>query len=378
MRLRRRFVWNRKALAFAGLYLAVAVLTFGLLYVTGPFATRAFTVTTVPGQDSRAGGSLVAWLFRYVARANPEIPKQMLRAGLPLISFAEDVESGRTAPASFLSTLSRLLSGVDPDDPASFIEAQFPSIALSGERPRIARSGLPTPGEAPEVLFRLPGSSGERPAPIVIASAKPVVAVYHTHARESYLPEMGGKISQPDDAHTNDPSINTTRVGQELVQALQQLGTGAVHSATVHDAEGKLAAYVRSEATVQSLLRQYPTLKVLIDVHRDSQLRPQTTMLIRGHLMAKIMVVLGNDNKDWRKNFDFATEFIAALEALYPGLSSGIYPKPGRFNQHYSPEALLLEIGGVQNNLDECLRSARAAAEALAQVLRARKLVPGA
>lgn len=372
LRLSTRFKWNRKALRFAGLYAALAVVTFGLLYVTGPLAGRVEPAMTQPGTDSAPGSALGRRLCRYVIAVNPDLPKQILKAGLPLISFVEDIESGRSAPASLMSTVSRLLSGVDPDDPVSFIEAQFPSIVLSGERPRMAQIQQGAAGPVPEVLFRLPGSSGGRPAPTVIASTRPIAAVYHTHARESYLPEMGGKSSEPDDAHTDDPNINTTRVGQELVQTLQQLGVGAVHSAAVHDAEGKLAAYVRSESTVQSLMRQYPTLKALIDVHRDSQLRPQTTVLIRGHLMAKIMVVLGNDNKDWRKNFDFATEFIAALEALYPGLSSGIYPKPGRFNQHYSPEALLLEIGGVQNNLDECLRSARAAAEALAHVLKSR------
>jgi stage II sporulation protein P len=355
---------------FAGLYAALAALTFGLLYVTpvGP----AQPVTAQRWAGSAPPGTVAHRFFRYVVATDPGIPRRILKAGLPLMSFVEDMESGRNAPASLVSTISRLISGVDPDDPASFIEAQFPSIILAGERPRIGLMRAPATGPAPEVLFRLPASSGERPAPAVVPSARPVIAVYHTHSRESYLPEVGGNRSEPDDAHSEDPNINTTRVGLELVRALQQLGIGAVHSAAAHDAEGKLAAYVRSETTVQSLLRQYPSLRALVDVHRDSKLRPQTTVLIRGRLMAKIMVVLGNDNRDWRKNFDFATEFIAALEALYPGLSSGIYPKPGRFNQHYSPEALLLEIGGVEDNLDECLRSARAAAEALAHVLKTR------
>lgn len=355
-----------------GVYAALAGAALMVLWSGGPYAGPVMPVMTSPGRVAQAEFAA----FRYVVSMFPGLPKTALRAGLPLVAFVEDIESGYRAPLTLTGAFSAFFAGVDLEDPRTFLEAQFPAMGLVSEKAPAKTALQSSPVlPVPEAIFRLPASTQAPPPPVLLASSSPVVAVYHTHTRESYLPEMpGGRALKPDDAHTDDPTINMTRVGQEVVKTLQQLGVPAVHSAAVHDKDGKLAAYIRSETTVQSLMKQYPSLKVLLDLHRDSQLRAHTTVLIRGRLMAKTMVVLGNDNKDWRKNYAFATAFIRVLEEKNPGLSSGVFPKPGRFNQHYSPNALLLEVGGVENSLEESLASARAIAQAIAQLVLAKAI----
>jgi len=298
-----------------------------------------------------------------------------------VIAFVEDKEELLPGPTGIFRQLVRMLLSIDPGDPRSFLEAQIPSLcvldravgASSGIRPAVTgvagkASALDDPGVDAEVIFSLPPGGKQSPTPVG-PDAPPLVVVYHTHALESYLPELSSKAVRPEDAYTADSSLNMTRVGAEMVKALRERGVPALQSTTVHDKDGRLAAYVRSGQTIQALQKQYPSLRVLVDVHRDSQARMQTTVLVRGQYMARIMVVLGKDNEEWRKNYDFASGFIKVLEDKYKGLSLGVYPTPGRFNQHYSPYALLLEMGGVDNNLDEALRSARAAADALAHLL---------
>lgn len=373
MKLRHRLKLTKRTLLFGGVYVTLVVLMFAVVTLQ-----QRDSMVAVPAMARRAERAAPRFtVFQYLFSLQPDIPKSALRAGLPLIAFVEDIESSRKAPETFIAALGLFFTGVDPDDPRTFLDAQIPGLALYGvgRAPGTPASAIVRPAEITDAIIRLPGASTRQPVPEIVASRDPLVLVYHTHATESYLPELGpSRALRPDDAFSLDSEINMTRVGRELVRELQQRGVPAIHSPAVHDLEGRLGSYIRSADTIQAILKQYPTVKILLDVHRDAALRPQTTALVRGQLMARIMIVLGKDNADWQKNYDFAVAFIDRLEAAYPGLSLGIYPKPGRFNQHYSPFGLLLEMGGVENSLEESLRSARAAADALAQLVRAESI----
>src|SRR5699024_11842866 len=81
-----------------------------------------------------------------------------------------------------------------------------------------------------------------------------------------------------------------------------------------------------------------------------------------------ILVVVGAKHENYEKNLEYATQLHYLLEEKYPGLSRGVYPKKGAgsngvYNQDISENALLLEMGGVDNHLDELYRSADALAE---------------
>ncbi|MCR4398194.1 MAG: stage II sporulation protein P [Firmicutes bacterium] len=226
---------------------------------------------------------------------------------------------------------------------------------------------------AAAVIAKMPGSGPAQPFP-----GGPAVGIYHTHARESFLPELPeSDVLNPDDAHSSDPAFNVIRLGRETAYTLNaKFGVGTVHSPEIHDLEGKLGAYIRSETTVRSMIGKYPSVKVLLDMHRDSQPRERTTVEFKGGTYARVMVVVGTDNPSWRENERFGTELLRTLDGLVPGISSGVYPKPGDFNQGYCSGALILEVGGVENTLEECLRTCRVIAQAVAELLRAGR-VPG-
>ncbi len=363
MRLRRRSPIKR-VFRVASVYMMLVVMMFGVARLL-PGRSHVVPVMSPARTQHAPVQSFVKWLTAIY----PELPEASLRLGLPRFWYVEDIERTAVRSRSFWGMLGEFVTGVDPDDPTSLVRLHFPAglgASVSYQTPVPYTPPVPqTP--AAEAIVRVPLAAAR---PAAGSTDSPLVFVYHTHARETYLPEMASsKPLKPEDAHTDDLEISVVRVGRELVDALKELGVPALHSTEVHDREGRLGSYVRSEATLQSVIGRYPSIQILLDVHRDSQLRSHTTLLAQGHTMAKIMVVLGSDNQAWRQNYDFAVSLMNVLETEYAGISRGIFPKPGRFNQHYSPYALLLEFGGVENTLEEALRSARAVAYAIAAVV---------
>lgn len=372
---RKRLVRNwRLALAYAGtvvltllLIAPVRRLPFRSVVVVAPsFPERDGSAAPVPGARALRLETLAGELRKLLLR-------QAIRACLPWPSIVEEAGDERT----FLE---------------EFRDAVLPVFGLRAGPPGLLAGGIPAMGYSKiDVYMAAPpagtgSSQGEssvtaitRMPPAGSAPAfpgGPVVGVYHTHAYESFLPELPeANVMRPDDAHSQDLAFTVVRVGREIASTLNtRYGIGAVHSTEAHDREGKLGAYVRSEETVCRVLRDYPSVKVMLDVHRDSQPRERTTVEYRGLTYARVMVVLGTDNPGWKKNEEFAKELLATMEAKCPGISAGTYPKPGRFNQHHCAGGLVLEIGGVENTLEECLRTSRIIAEALASLVRGGKV----
>lgn len=266
---------------------------------------------------------------------------------------------------AWLDSTLRWVSGMRLGDVRSLLDVQLPVLAaIPFDQYLPASVGDVMPGS---VLLNLPpGSAVVEPPRVEDVPLR--VGIYHTHARESFLPELG--LDRGADAHTNDMDITVVRIGQELASLLSHTyGIGVVHSTEVHDADGKVGSYIRSENTVKRMLKEYPGLLFLFDVHRDSALRPQTTTTIEGETMARVMILLGTQHDGWRDNYAVAKNFIEIMESLYPGLSIGIYTRQSRYNQHLSSGALLLEIGGVENTMEECLRTAQALAEVIARMV---------
>jgi len=202
----------------------------------------------------------------------------------------------------------------------------------------------------------------------------PLVAVYHTHSREGFLPELdAAEVERLKGAYSDDLDRTVVRCGRALAAALARLEVPAVLSERVHDREGRIGAYVRSEATVKALLRAYPSLRLLLDLHRDSQGRDTTTVtLVGGQPAARLLLVVGKKNPHFEANYALALRLVRLAESEYPGLTRGIFPKRDRYNQHLSPYAALVELGGIENTMEEAVRSARLLAQVVALELRDR------
>lgn len=313
---------------------------------------------------------------------NPQVffgawAKSALANALPFVALTADTAK-KGPPASLGVSLLQLFTGFNLADPFSWISTQLPWLEILGSsEPEWVAPPSPAPGTREgEQVFPTPVPREEEIQPPVLTGKEPLIGIYHTHSRESYLPEFPNyKRLKPDDAHTYDLSKTVVRVGEELARTLnEKYGLGVVQSRYMNDREGKLGAYVRSLVTAQKLLKDYPTIRILLDIHRDSQRRAVTTATIGGQPVARVMLVIGKYREagepSWEPNDAFAHEIVRVMDAKYPGLSRGIYYENYRFNQHLLPGSVILEVGGVDNTLEESLRAARLMADVLAEVIR--------
>lgn len=208
-----------------------------------------------------------------------------------------------------------------------------------------------------------PSSQNQTPGPQTSpGSTASLVGIYHTHNAESYTGD-GGPERRPGE------NGDVVTVGATLKNALEKKGIPTVHSLQIHDAVDFNHAYNRSVVTATQLLQNNPSLKLLIDLHRDG-LPPnvgKVTTTIQNKKVAKVMIVIGQKNPHWGKNLEIAQQLMAIAEKKYPGLfdTQITYASDARYNQHLADGALLFEIGSQLNTLEE----ANGAAEALADVL---------
>jgi stage II sporulation protein P len=223
-----------------------------------------------------------------------------------------------------------------------------------------------------------PSSIEPKPIPPIAqpprAAGRNVAFVYQSHNQESYLPELQG-VKDPDKAY--DPQTNVTKVGLRLAQKLEQEGIGAVHSDKNYPAIEKgfnyYYSYKYSLKTLQEASSSHPDLKFYFDIHRDSQRREKTTVRINGKDYAQIYFIIGGKNPNWKENEQFASQIHQTVEAKFPGISKGSFAKAGEgngvYNQTFSTNSILIEIGGVDNTLEECYRTADALAAAISEVI---------
>lgn len=192
-------------------------------------------------------------------------------------------------------------------------------------------------------------------------NGRKVVEIYHSHNRESYLPYLKG-VTDPDLAYHS--KINITKLGERMVEDLADKGIGSSLDKT--DIMGNLnnkglnyaKSYQESRKSVQTALANNKDLEYLIDIHRDSKRKKHTTITIKGKEYAKIAFVVGGNNPNYEKNAALANKIHKALEKKYPGISRGVMKQGGSshngiYNQDLSGNAMLLEIGGVDNTFEE-------------------------
>ncbi|XID95406.1 stage II sporulation protein P [Paenibacillaceae bacterium WGS1546] len=311
-----------------------------------------------PGPDSTfQAGKMAAFLLRYATDLNPNDPKSLIAAEMPGMDRGSTVllRPGRGEPEAPVDH--EPLEDLGPDDAEPL---------PTGQSPDNLPENPPESGEAP------PGTEGREEAPP--AGGEQVVFIYHSHNRESFYPELGADVKSPD-----SKTVNITNVGKRLADQLEKLGVGASHSSkdypTSIEGYNWNNSYKYSRQTVKQALASNGELRFFFDIHRDSQRRGKTTATIDGKDYAQVYFIVGHRNPDWRENEAFANRIHEKLEEQYPGLSRGVWGKTaangnGEYNQSLAPNSVLLEIGGVDNTLEECYRTADALAGIIAELAR--------
>jgi stage II sporulation protein P len=193
------------------------------------------------------------------------------------------------------------------------------------------------------------------------------IFIYHTHNMESFLPLLKN-TTNPKEAITSDERANIVGLGKYLTSKLINNGLKVHHDKTNINQEllnrgwNYSASYTVSNEIVSAATSKYPNLGYFIDIHRDSARKGKTTKIIDGKAYAKLYFIVGKENKDYKKNLAFAEKLNAQIENKYPGISRGVFLKTtadgnGVYNQDVSDRAILIEVGGVDNNLDELNRT---------------------
>ena len=222
----------------------------------------------------------------------------------------------------------------------------------------------------------------ENPLPFGVEkdSPDPQILIMHTHATEDYRLSAGLWYSPGDGARTTDTNLNMCAVGRVMADTLNAAGLNTLHDETLNDYPSYTGSYANSRAVVQRYLAQYPSIKVVLDVHRDaieteggSRMAPVCT--VDGRQAAQVMIICGCDNggsvqlPNWRQNLRFAAAWERSMEGMYPGFTRPVLFSYRFYNQDLTTGSLLIEIGGHGNNLNEALYAGQLAANGLVQAL---------
>lgn len=207
----------------------------------------------------------------------------------------------------------------------------------------------------------------------------PQVLIMHTHTTESYEPYSRDYFDTQSTSRTTDNENNMAKVGQVLTETLRENGIFAIHDTTQHDYPSYNGSYDRSAETVKAYLKKYPSIKIVLDIHRDAieredGTRIKPTTVVNGKKAAQMMIISGCDDgsmgmPNWRENLKFSAALQNALETKYPTLMRPILFCYRKYNQNLTTGSILIEVGGHANALDEAVYSAKLLGETLSEML---------
>lgn len=206
------------------------------------------------------------------------------------------------------------------------------------------------------------------PVELDFSGDDPRILIIHTHATESYTQEDGWRYNASGNYRTLDENFNMLRVGEKMAEILNGQGIPTLHDRTLHDYPSYNGSYSNALETIKDYLERYPTIEMVIDVHRDAletddgrQLSTHTT--VNGQSSAQIMLVVGTDegglnHPDWQDNLSWALKLQCRMDALYPGLARKLSLREERFNAHLTAGSILVEVGTAGDTLADALAAA--------------------
>lgn len=210
-----------------------------------------------------------------------------------------------------------------------------------------------------------------------VHGSAPLVLILHTHTQESYLDEgctyVEGALS--DATFSKDADQNMIAVGRALCNRLAEKGIPALHCTVDHMKDGRLqGSYDRAAESIANYLRLYPSIRLVIDLHRDAVLtRDGAYIKSEGGgdgNAAQILPVVGTDGNgtehpNWERNLSLALQLQRALNSEEEGICRPVLLRSASYNQEMAPYALLLEIGTGGNSLEQAKRTAQMLGDAL-------------
>ncbi len=215
----------------------------------------------------------------------------------------------------------------------------------------------------------------------------PTVLVVHTHGTECYAQSEHSFPSADKDGYygyytddeytrSTDTTKNVIAIGDAFCQTLAENGISTIHCRIMHDKDDYNSAYANSRKSIKGYLEKYPSIKYVIDIHRDSLGGEggEKIKTLSDSGSAQVMLVAGcNGNgviyHNWKENLSLALKYKKVMDDNEPSLSRPIYLRYSRYNLDLITGSLLLEVGSCANTFEEALEAAILSAECFAKLL---------
>ena len=216
-----------------------------------------------------------------------------------------------------------------------------------------------------------------RPLTWDLTGDEPSVLILHTHATESYTRSAGEVYQESAAFRTLDERYNMISVGDRLAELLEAGGVRVIHDRTTHDYPSYSGSYSHARAALDGWLEQYPSIRLVLDIHRDASgdndSQMKTYAAVDGRDSAQLMLVVGTNasgtnHTGWEENLALALKLQTQLERSAPGICRDINLRAQRFNQDKSPGALLVEVGAAGNTHAEAITAAEVLARGILEL----------
>lgn len=224
--------------------------------------------------------------------------------------------------------------------------------------------------------------SGYLPNFTVEDTDEPLVLIYHTHTTESFEPFVRDKYDSSFNYRSTDSTKNMVMVGDAIQAELEAQGIRVIHASDIHDYPSYNGSYARSRETIVPILEKYPSIKVVLDIHRDAisgeGYAYQPFVEVDGREAAQVMIISGCDDgtlgmPNYMENFHFACCLQRKLESDHEGFTRPILFDYRHYNQDLTNGSLLIEIGSHGNTLQQAQFSGQLLGRSLGELLNSMK-----
>ncbi len=211
-------------------------------------------------------------------------------------------------------------------------------------------------------------------------TSSPQVLILHTHATETFLDTDADVYSKSYKSRTTDNEKNMVKIGSIIAKELNDAGIVTIHAKNQHDYPEYTGSYSRAANTICSYLKKYPSIKIVLDLHRDALSvgsdKVKLVTKINGEKAAQVMLVMGSQSGSvtnfpkWQENLKLAVRLQKIMENKYPTLARPITLNSSNYNESLTTGSLLIEFGTDANSLAEAKYSALMVADCLETLLK--------
>lgn len=251
---------------------------------------------------------------------------------------------------NFIYKISKFISNINVNNPTSILENSF-GYKMSNNNVLVHNdnySDTNTESSVEEVITHMKERETKK---------DPLVYIYNTHQTEKYSNEDLGDITP-----------NVLMASYLLKDKLDKLDVPTLVEESNIPEFMKInnwnynSSYKASRFYLMDAKSKYPSVKLFIDLHRDSIEKKNSTVTINKKEYAKVLFVVGKEHANYEKNLTLANKLNEKIKNSYPTLTRGIMEKEGKnvngiYNQDVSENCLLIELGGNENNITEILNT---------------------